>query len=79
MDGRDIGTTVFPDAEVKIFMTASDEVRAQRRFDEMKAKGQDPKLEDVMKTFGRGTISTPIVRFPLFPGPPMLSCWTIRT
>ena len=49
MDGRDIGTTVFPDAEVKIFMTASDEVRAQRRFDEMKAKGQDPKLEDVMK------------------------------
>ena len=43
------GTTVFPDAEVKIFMTASDEVRAQRRFDEMKAKGQDPKLEDVMK------------------------------
>ena len=49
VDGRDIGTTVFPDAEVKIFMTASDEVRAQRRFDEMKAKGQDPKLEDVMK------------------------------
>ena len=50
MDGRDIGTTVFPDAEVKIFMTASDEVRAQRRFDEMKAKGQDAKLEDVMKS-----------------------------
>ncbi len=42
MDGRDIGTTVFPDAEVKIFMTASDEVRAKRRYDEMKAKGQDP-------------------------------------
>ena len=49
MDGRDIGTTVFPDAEVKIFMTASAEVRAQRRFDEMKAKGQDPVMEDVMK------------------------------
>jgi CMP/dCMP kinase len=49
MDGRDIGTTVFPDAEVKIFMTASDEVRARRRFDEMKAKGQDPSMEDVMK------------------------------
>ena len=48
MDGRDIGTTVFPDAEVKIFMTASDEVRAKRRYDEMKAKGQDP-MEDVMK------------------------------
>lgn len=49
MDGRDIGTTVFPDAEVKIFMTASAEVRAQRRFDEMRAKGQSPEMEDVMK------------------------------
>lgn len=49
MDGRDIGTTVFPEAEIKIFMTASAEVRARRRFDEMKAKGQDPKMEDVMK------------------------------
>ena len=49
MDGRDIGTTVFPDAEVKIFMTASDEVRAKRRYDEMKAKGQDPMMEEVMR------------------------------
>lgn len=49
MDGRDIGTTVFPDAEVKIFITASDEVRAKRRYDEMKAKGQDPTMEEVMK------------------------------
>ena len=49
MDGRDIGTTVFPDAEVKIFMTASPEVRAQRRFDEMKMKGQEPVMEEVMK------------------------------
>lgn len=49
MDGRDIGTTVFPDAEVKIFMTASDEVRAKRRYDEMKAKRQDPTMEEVMK------------------------------
>lgn len=49
MDGRDIGTTVFPDAEVKIFMTASDEVREKRRYDEMKAKGQDPTMEEVMK------------------------------
>lgn len=49
MDGRDIGTTVFPEAEVKIFMTASAEVRAQRRFDEMVAKGQSPLMEDVMK------------------------------
>ena len=49
MDGRDIGTTVFPEAEVKIFMTASDEVRAKRRYDEMKAKGQSPTMEEVMK------------------------------
>lgn len=49
MDGRDIGTSVFPEAEVKIFMTASKEVRAQRRYDELKAKGQNPKMEDVMK------------------------------
>ena len=49
MDGRDIGTTVFPDAEVKIFMIASDEVRAQRRFDEMKMKGENPVMEEVLK------------------------------
>ena len=40
MDGRDIGTVVFPDAELKIFVTASAEVRAQRRYDELKAKPQ---------------------------------------
>jgi len=49
MDGRDIGTTVFPDAELKIFMVADDAVRAQRRFDEMIAKGQSPKLEEVLE------------------------------
>ena len=49
MDGRDIGTTVFPNAEVKIFMTAEPAVRAQRRFDELVAKGESPSLEDVMK------------------------------
>ncbi|MBR5404183.1 MAG: (d)CMP kinase [Bacteroidales bacterium] len=49
MDGRDIGTTVFPNAEVKIFMTAEPAVRAQRRFDELVAKGENPSLEDVMK------------------------------
>ena len=48
MDGRDIGTTVFPNAEVKIFMTAEDHVRAQRRYDEMIAKGQNTTLEEVM-------------------------------
>ena len=40
MDGRDIGTAVFPDAELKIFVTASAEIRAQRRYDELKAKGE---------------------------------------
>ncbi|HBH20629.1 MAG TPA: (d)CMP kinase [Rikenellaceae bacterium] len=48
MDGRDIGTTVFPKAELKIFMIARDEVRAQRRFDEMRAKGGNPIFEDVI-------------------------------
>ena len=49
MDGRDIGTTVFPDAGIKIFLTARPEVRAQRRFDELAAKGGKPVLEEVMK------------------------------
>ena len=49
MDGRDIGTTVFPHAQLKIFMTASAQVRAQRRFDELKAKGQEPVFEDVLR------------------------------
>ncbi len=49
MDGRDIGTVVFPDAELKIFMTASPEVRAQRRYDELTAKGQTMSFEDILK------------------------------
>lgn len=49
MDGRDIGTTVFPQAELKIFVTASTSVRAQRRFDELKAKGQDVNYDDILK------------------------------
>lgn len=49
MDGRDIGTTVFPDAELKIFVTASAEVRAQRRFDELKAKGMPADFDDILK------------------------------
>ena len=49
MDGRDIGTTVFPDAELKIFMTSRPEVRAQRRFDELVSKGEDPVFEEVVK------------------------------
>ncbi|MGM9764522.1 MAG: (d)CMP kinase [Candidatus Cryptobacteroides sp.] len=49
MDGRDIGTTVFPDAEVKIFMTADTDVRARRRADELRAKGDKVSLEDVVR------------------------------
>ena len=49
MDGRDIGTVVFTDAELKIFMTASAETRAQRRFDELQAKGDSVTYEEVLK------------------------------
>lgn len=49
MDGRDIGTTVFPNAEIKIFVTASPQVRARRRYDELLAKGQNVSLQDVEK------------------------------
>lgn len=49
MDGRDIGTVVFPDAELKIFVTASAEVRAQRRYDELKAKGMPANFDDILK------------------------------
>ena len=49
MDGRDIGTVVFPKAELKLFLTALPEVRAQRRFDELVRKGEQPDYEDVLK------------------------------
>ncbi len=49
MDGRDIGTVVFPDAELKIFVTASAEVRAQRRYDELKVKGMPADFDDILK------------------------------
>ncbi|WP_291858368.1 (d)CMP kinase [Marinilabilia sp.] len=49
LDGRDIGTVVFPNADLKIFMTAEPEIRAQRRFNEMKAKGQNPSFKEVLK------------------------------
>lgn len=49
MDGRDIGTVVFPDAELKIFVTASPEVRAQRRYDELQTKGQPADYADILK------------------------------
>ena len=49
MDGRDIGTVVVPDAELKIFVTASAEVRAQRRYDELKGKGMEADYEEILK------------------------------
>jgi cytidylate kinase len=49
MDGRDIGTTVFPDAELKIFVTASAEVRARRRYDELQAKGERTSYEEIIE------------------------------
>lgn len=49
MDGRDIGTVVFPDAELKVFVTASAEVRAQRRFNELKAKGMEADYACILK------------------------------
>jgi len=48
MDGRDIGTVVFPNAELKIFVTASDEIRAQRRYDELIAKGEKCNMEEIL-------------------------------
>lgn len=49
MDGRDIGTVVFPDAELKIFVTASAEIRAQRRFKELEAKGMPANFEEILQ------------------------------
>ncbi len=49
MDGRDIGTVVFPDAELKLFMIASAEKRAKRRFDELTERGDDVTYNDVLK------------------------------
>ena len=48
MDGRDIGTVVFPTAELKLFITADPQIRAQRRFDELKEKGQTTTIEEVL-------------------------------
>ena len=49
MDGRDIGTVVFPDAELKLFVTATAEIRAQRRFDELTAKGENVSYEEILQ------------------------------
>lgn len=49
MDGRDIGTAVFPDAELKVFVTADDEIRAQRRYDELISKGEEADFQEVLE------------------------------
>jgi len=49
MDGRDIGSVVFPDAELKIFMTASSGIRAKRRYSELKNKGEDISFDEVLE------------------------------
>jgi cytidylate kinase len=49
MDGRDIGTVVFPEAELKLFVTAAPEIRAQRRFDELKAKGENVSFDEILQ------------------------------
>jgi cytidylate kinase len=53
MDGRDIGTVVFPDAELKVFVTASPEIRAQRRLSELKAKGETATFEEVLQNLAK--------------------------
>lgn len=66
MDGRDIGTVVFPDAELKLFMTASSTVRAQRRYDELKNKGDKVTLKEIQENIEhRDTIDTTRADSPL--------------
>ena len=67
MDGRDIGTVVLPDATVKIFLTASPEDRATRRFDELIAKGVDVKYEDVLMKKMMMTIGTSMMQIKKIP------------
>ena len=55
MDGRDIGTVVLPDAQVKIYLTASVETRAKRRYDEYLAKGESADLEEIKKDIETGS------------------------
>ena len=76
MDGRDIGTVVFPQAELKIFVTASAEVRAQRRFDELEAKGMPADYADILKNVQERDyieLCRPLLRLPT------LLSWIIAT
>ena len=54
MDGRDIGTVVFPSADLKLFMTTSADIRAQRRFAELRAKGEDVHFDEILEEIGQG-------------------------
>ncbi|MFM7728641.1 MAG: (d)CMP kinase, partial [Flavobacteriales bacterium] len=70
MDGRDIGTVVLPDAELKLFMTADPAIRAKRRFEELKTMGVDASIEDVLKNISqRDAIDTTRAHDPLVQAP----------
>lgn len=70
MDGRDIGTVVLPDAELKLFMTADPAIRAKRRFDELKAMGVDASMDEVLKNISqRDAIDTTRAHDPLVQAP----------
>lgn len=70
MDGRDIGTVVLPDAELKLFMTADPKIRAMRRFEELKSMGVDASLDDVLKNISqRDSIDTTRAHDPLVQAP----------
>ena len=73
MDGRDIGTTVFPDAELKIFVTATPEIRAQRRYDELKAKGQEASFDEILEKWQSQRLPAGIFLPAQSTGPP--GCW----
>ncbi len=74
MDGRDIGTTVFPNAELKVFVTATPEVRAQRRYDELTAKGQACQYQDILANVReRDYLDTHRAISPLRPAPDALT------
>ena len=79
MDGRDIGTTVFPKAQLKVFVTARPEVRARRRWLELQARGDQTALESVLNNvMERDRLMPPALSVPCV-RPRMLSCWTILT
>ena len=74
LDGRDIGTVVCPDAEVKIYVTASVPVRARRRHEELKSYGQDMAFDDVLADIKNVTPATAAVPWPRCSRPPMPKC-----